>query len=928
MLFYDLETRSHCDLKKAGAYNYAQDPTTEVLCIGYAFDNEDVQLWTPDQPFPQRIIDHFLSGGQIRAHNAAFDRLITWYVICPDFKVPEPKLEQWYCTAAQARANCMPGSLEDAGRFAGASIQKNHRGSYLIRELSIPPYNTDPALMQEMYDYCLQDVAAMRAISLNTRQLSTQELEDYQVNERINDRGIYVDVPLANSAIKYASAEVAEVEALVREITNGEITSVRSTKMRDWVMARLGPEALKLCTVYKDGEAKISMDKSVRANLLAFDDYDQVPVDVCDVLQCASDIWASSVSKFTRMATLADSEDQRIRGAFVFNGGSATGRFSSYGMQLHNIARKTAKDPEAIRAAMMRGDTFPRVLDTLKTMLRPALMAEGDQELVVADWNSIEARLNPWLSNEPNDVLDVFRAGKDLYVKAASGIFHTPEEEISEHQRFIGKVAILSCFTAETKVLTNNGVKDIVDVRLTDKLWDGEKWVSHQGVIYQGEKKVIQELGIGVTADHLLKVKQGWVDAQTVLSNPNILTSALATGSENLPFLATKQKRWARVLSVLLKFNALVGLNRITSSSITYLKGHLQDVMYALKNRLVFGEKITTPTPIYALMTPTGAGYLGEYPLALIDATIQKTGATHTMEKEVSTFMNRGEKIDVNFYPMLSNLMDGINRILNLIGLMLIKGMSQIICALLPGKKTWRIKDRFSKCKDESSNLKPVYDILNSGNLNRFTVMSDRGPLIAHNCGYGGGVGAFTSMARLYGTIIPDHEANNIVKMWRRNNRWAVEYWSKIEEAYTRAMRNPGYEFAAGRVIYFFDKQHLWYALPSGRVLCYPFARFEQDGITYAKASWKPKATAKEWPRAKLWHGVAVENICQAAANDILRSSLRRCSDMKVVAHVHDEIVVEGGDVKQLEAIMCTPPEWCSDLPLAVKIETTKRYSK
>ena len=101
MLFIDFETKSACDLKKHGVYNYAQDRSTEVLCMSYAFDNEDVQTWTPDLPFPDRVRNY---KGEIRAHNAAFERLIFWYVLGINFE-----LEQFYCTATQARANC-PGA--------------------------------------------------------------------------------------------------------------------------------------------------------------------------------------------------------------------------------------------------------------------------------------------------------------------------------------------------------------------------------------------------------------------------------------------------------------------------------------------------------------------------------------------------------------------------------------------------------------------------------------------------------------------------------------------------------------------------------------------------------------------------------------------------------------------------------------------------
>jgi len=375
ILWIDFETRSRCDLPSAGVYNYAQDMSTEVLCMSYALDDDDVQTWTPDQPFPEAVRQH---TGQIRAHNAAFERLIFWYVLQIDFK-----LEQFYCTAAQARANCAPGSLEDVGRFASSNMRKDHRGSQLIRLLSIPQadgnFREDAALMQEMIDYCEQDVRAMRAVSKAMRDLSADELTDYHVNERINDRGVLVDTALAKAAMRYAQEELVEIEETVAEVTQGEITSVRSPKMREWVLARVGDEAKKLMVVHKDGEAKYSIDKTVRANLLAMENPDEVPPDVAEVIQCADDLWASSVAKFSRMAALADVEDSRVRGAFVFAGGSATGRASSFGLQVHNFTRKCAEEPDAVRLAMVRGHAIvpkygKRVTDVLKGMLRPALI--------------------------------------------------------------------------------------------------------------------------------------------------------------------------------------------------------------------------------------------------------------------------------------------------------------------------------------------------------------------------------------------------------------------------------------------------------------------------------------------------------------------------------------------------------------------------
>ena len=654
MLWLDFETRSRCDLRSRGVYNYAMDASTEVLCMSYAFDDEEVRTWTPDKLFPIKVRGY---KGQIRAHNAAFERLVFWYPL--QINIP---LEQFYCTATQARANCAPGSLEDVGRFSGASMRKDHRGNQLIRALSIPradgTFNEDPALMAEMIAYCEQDVRAMRACSKAMRDLTDDELGDYHVNERINDRGVQLDKPLAEAAMRYASAELEDIQRLVTEITKGAITSVRSPRMREWVMDRVGPEALKLMIVYKDGEPKYSIDKTVRANLLAMDNPDEVPVDVADVIQCADDLWASSVAKFSRLAELADEEDNRVRGAFVFAGGSATGRASSYGAQVHNFTRKCAKEPEDVRQAMVRGHAIvpqygKRVTDVLKGMLRPALIPAAGKSFVVADWASIEARVTPWASNSlaGDAKLELFRRNLDVYIANAAVTFHSSYDSILKGYK--------------------EGYAPDVDRRQVGK---------------------VQELA----------------------------------------------------------------------------------------------------------------------------------------------------------------------------------------------------------------------------------------------CGFAGGIGAFAAMAKAYNMHFKDHEAQLAVKGWRRANPWAPPYWQGLENAYTTAMRNKNTDIEIGCIVYHYDGLHLWYMLPSGRMLCYPYAKFDEDGISYAKSAWKPAQDAKHWPRARLWKGLACENITQAIANDLLRYALRQLDD--VVLHVHDEIVIESDrpeDVaSELKRVMTTCPNWAGGLPLAAEVKIMGRYGK
>lgn len=659
-LWLDFETRSRCDLKAHGVYNYALDPSTEVLCLCYAFDDGEVQTWvpsrtTPDDTIPMEVLHH---KGQIRAHNAAFERLIFQHVLCFNYHP-----EQFYCTATQSRANCAPGGLGDVPRFAGTSMKKDYRGAQLIRWLSLPradgTFMEDAKLMQEMQEYCAQDVRVMREISKSMRELTDEELYDYHVNERINDRGVLVDVPLCEAAVKYAAEETKEIEQLVQEISGGVLTSVRSPRMRDWVYDRVGPDVKKMMESYTDGEKKISIDKTVRTNLLRiiedeenFELFVQIPPEVADVIQCADDLWASSVAKFKRLADLADLDDDRVRGAFVFAGGSATGRAASYGAQVHNFGRKCAADPEAVRTVMVRGHKLvpehgKTVNEVLKGMLRPAIMPSKGKVFVVADWSAIEGRVNPWLVNSADGEakLQQYRDGLDPYKVNAAALYKVKYDDVTKDQRQTGK---------------------------------------------------IQELALG--------------------------------------FL--------------------------------------------------------------------------------------------------------------------------------------------------------------------------------------------------------GGAGSLAAFSKAYNTAMSEAEINYAVQSWRGVNPWAMQHGKALEGAYTRAMRNPGHEVKACRVTYLFDGTHLWYSLPSGRILCYPFAKLDPSGVSYAKASWKPAATAKEWPRGNLWYGLAVENCTQAAANDILRYALRELDDLyyDIVLHVHDEIVIETSDpdqcIKDMTRIMTTPPAWATGLPLGIEIETMTRYKK
>lgn len=441
VLWVDIETRSRCDLPKAGAYRYAADPSTENLVICWAQDYGKVARWRYNDNAAK--LEKFLKlyrdpRIQKRAHNAAFERL----VLGAKFG-PRP-IEEWYCTAVQARALALPGKLEDVAFALKTTHQKDRRGAELIRLLSIPradgTFLEDPYLLQEFEDYCATDVEAMRDISTAMAPLTPRALHEYHISEYINDVGVPIDRELCELAMGYADRESEEAKSSIGTLSGGALRTPRGTKLTQWVYDRLPEDGQKMMTVYKGGKKRMTLDADTRSNLMDWiADGAEVGADVLAVIEAADAAAMSSVSKFGAMLARAD-DDDRVRGAFVFNGARQTGRFSSTGAQLHNYARLVAEDPEAMLKLMRARAALPGgTLRALKSMLRPAIKPRKGF-VVRADWNAVEARALPWLVDTPpaTRYMGAFSdPSRDIYVEQshAAGL---------GGERQPGKVVVLS----------------------------------------------------------------------------------------------------------------------------------------------------------------------------------------------------------------------------------------------------------------------------------------------------------------------------------------------------------------------------------------------------------------------------------------------------------------------------------------------------
>jgi DNA polymerase bacteriophage-type len=140
LLHWDIETRSAANLTKAGARNYAADPSTVVLCIAYAIDDAEPAIWTPGMPVPQPFIEAAANADwQVIAHNHAFELEIEAGMLVPRHGWPAIPLTRRRCSMALARANGLPGSLEEAAILLGLVNQKDQAGHVLRSSIGFSP---------------------------------------------------------------------------------------------------------------------------------------------------------------------------------------------------------------------------------------------------------------------------------------------------------------------------------------------------------------------------------------------------------------------------------------------------------------------------------------------------------------------------------------------------------------------------------------------------------------------------------------------------------------------------------------------------------------------------------------------------------------------------------------------------------------------
>jgi DNA polymerase len=509
-IFCDIESYSSTDLSKSGVFRYCEAEDFEILLFGYSVDGGEVQVvdLARGEKIPKRILEALTDASVVKwAFNAAFERIcLSRYLGLPTGTYLDPA--SWRCTMIWSAYLGLPLSLMGVGAVLGLEKQKLSEGKDLIRYFCIPcaPTITNggrirnhpadaPDKWELFVDYNKRDVEVELAIHQRLRRFPVPDAiwDEYHLDQRINDRGVLIDRQLVRSAIEMDSLSRQELVSRMQVITDLENPNSVS-QVKTWL-----------------AENGLEVDSLGKKNVIAA--LDGAPREIREVLELRLQLAKSSIKKYQAMENAACSDD-RARGMFQFYGANRTGRWSGRLIQAQNLKRNSIEDLAVARTLVKGGNyeavklLYGDVPDTLSELVRTAFIPRKGYRFIVSDFSAIEARVLSWLAGETWR-MDIFAEDGDIYCATASRMFRCEVTKHGEngHLRQKGKQAELACIAEGQLVLTNEGLVPIECVTTDHLLWDGEDWVSHEGVICKGMRSVITYGGLTATADHLVWVE-------------------------------------------------------------------------------------------------------------------------------------------------------------------------------------------------------------------------------------------------------------------------------------------------------------------------------------------------------------------------------------------------------------------------------------
>ena len=614
MITIDIETRSDKDISKCGVYAYTDTPYFDILLFAYSIDEQPVQVvdMANGEEIPESILAALADENVVkRAFNVNFERVcLSKYLrknypqYFQSYSIDEDTVgdflnpESWHCSMIHARTLGLPSSLAEVGKVLGIEQQKMTEGKALVKFFCVP-YDTVDGVPQfhnpkdypdkwEIFKaYNKRDVGAELEIDRRLSRFPVPDFlwKEFYLDQEINDRGILVDMQLADKAINLDAKAKEELTAEVQKLTGVENPN-SVYQLLDWLETQ----------GYKsDSLGKAQVQELIKTT--------KEPVK--SVLQMRLQLSKSSVKKYTAMKNTACS-DNRARGMFSFYGASRTGRWAGRNVQLQNLPQNYLPDLSEARELVKYGSfediqmLYDDVPDTLSQLIRTAFIPRQGMKFIVADFSAIEARVIAWLAGEEWR-MKAFANGEDIYCASASKMFGVPVVKHGEngHLRQKGKISELACgfggsvgamkaMGADSLGLSDTELKQIVtDWREASphitELW----WAVDRAV-----KKAVKEKTATKTHGLLFSYEAGFLfirlpsGRRLAYAKPYIGKNKF--GGESVTYMGINaQKKWDRLESYGPKFveNCVQGIARdllmysMQTLSQYFIVGHIHDEM-------------------------------------------------------------------------------------------------------------------------------------------------------------------------------------------------------------------------------------------------------------------------------------------------------------------------------------------------------------
>lgn len=515
-LVLDLETFSSADLPRGGVKKYTEAPDFEILLMSYAWDGGPVQLWDFTQSGPPSWLAPALLDPAITkiAWNVSFER----NCLNATLGIYTPP-EQWRDAMTIAAMNGLPMSLDAAGAALQLQQQKLATGKALIRYFCMPCKPTisnggrtrnlpehAPDKWELFKEYCVRDTAVEQTIYDRLASFPVPEWERRleALDAHINERGVLVDMELAESAVaideRSRAQNVAEMQAITGLDNPGSVAQLKA-----WLATE---------NVTVD-----SLNKATVSELLG---------TVTDpgtrrVLELRQLTGKTSTKKYQAILDAACA-DHRIRGLLQYYGAARTGRWAGRRVQLQNLAQNHLENIGTVRELVRARDletlelAYDSVPDVLSQLIRTALIAKPGHTFLVADYSAIEARVVAWMAGEQWR-MDVFAQGGDIYCSSASQMFHVPvvKHGVNGHLRQKGKIAELACgygggvgalkaFGADKMGLSEDEMQTIVQhwrraSPTIPRFWSATERAARSALAHPGKTFSVQPCGVKYRRD-------------------------------------------------------------------------------------------------------------------------------------------------------------------------------------------------------------------------------------------------------------------------------------------------------------------------------------------------------------------------------------------------------------------------------------------